>query len=153
SGSFSPPTVTGSGSTTLTISTLGAASSSFTITVTGTSGALQHSTSASLTVTSLSAGPPSATSVSPNSGTGLSQTFAFTFTDPNGEPDITSVQMDINATLAVANACYLYYVRSANALYLANDAGAWQGPKSIGSVGTLQNSQCSVDAGASSIST
>lgn len=149
-GAFNPTTITGSGTSTLTLTTTGASPSSFTITVTGTSGALTHNTTASLTITG-SGGSPTATSVTPGSGTGLSQTFSFLYTDPNGATDIQSVQMDINATLAVTNACYLFYVRGTNALYLASDAGAWQGPVSVGSANTLQNSQCSVSAGGSSV--
>jgi hypothetical protein len=60
--------------------------------------------------------------------------------------------MDINAQLSATNACYFYYSRASNALYLANDAGAWQGPVTVGSAGTLANSQCSVNAGGSSVS-
>jgi hypothetical protein len=97
-------------------------------------------------------GPPAPVSVTPNSSSGSSQTFAFTFTDPNGATDIVSTQMDINAQLSATNACYFYYSRASNALYLASDAGAWQGPVTIGSAGTLANSQCSVNAGTSSMS-
>src|SRR5262249_21153869 len=50
SASFSPPSVTGSGSSTLTVNT-GMPRGNFTLTVTGTSGSLQHSTSVLLTVT------------------------------------------------------------------------------------------------------
>jgi hypothetical protein len=60
--------------------------------------------------------------------------------------------MDIGAALSSAGACYFYYARGANGIYLATDAGAWQGPLTIGSAGTLENSQCSVNAGASSVS-
>jgi hypothetical protein len=99
-----------------------------------------------------SSGPPAAVSVTPNSSSGSSQTFAFTFTDPNGATDIVSTQMEINAQLSATNACYFYYSRASNALYLANDAGAWQGPVTVGGSGTLSNSQCSVNAGGSSAS-
>jgi hypothetical protein len=51
----------------------------------------------------------------------------FTFSDPNGATDIVSMQMDITAQLSATYACYFYYSRASNALYLANDAGAWQG--------------------------
>ncbi len=47
-------------------------------------------------------------------------------------------------------ACYLYYVRVYNEIYLASDTGVWQGPIPVGVSGTLQNSQCTVNAGASS---
>ena len=153
-GSFNPTTVTGSGSTTLFImTTSGASLGGFTITVTGTSGSLNHNTTASLTITGASSGgPPAPLSVTPNTGSGSSGTLAFAFTDPNGATDILSTQMDIGATLSAAGSCYFYYARGSNALYLATDAGAWQGPLTIGSAGTLQNSQCTVNAGASSVS-
>ena len=41
----------------------------------------------------------------------------------------------------------------ANSIYLANDAGNVKGPLTLGHAGTLQNSQCAVNAGASSAST
>jgi hypothetical protein len=97
-------------------------------------------------------GPPAPVSVTPHSSSGSSQTFAFTFTDPNGATDIVSTQMDINAQLSATNACYFYYSRASNALYLASDAGAWQGPVTVGGSGTLSNSQCTVNAATSSVS-
>jgi hypothetical protein len=153
-GSFNPTTVTGSGSTTLTVMTTGSASAGgITITVTGTSGSLNHNTSASLTITAASSGGnPAAVSVTPNSGSGASQTFTFTYSDPNGAADISSAQIDIASTLSVSGACYLYYPRGLNEIYLASDAGVWQGPLALGSTGTLENSQCAVNVGASSAS-
>src|SRR5262249_39199715 len=97
------------------------------------------------------ASPPVPVSVTPNTGSGMSHTFAFAFSDPNGATDIVSAQMDINATLTVPNACYLFYIRAANTIYLASDSGVWQGPLTIGSAGTLQNSQCSVNSTNSSV--
>jgi hypothetical protein len=151
-GSFNPTTVPGSGSSTLTITAgSGAAAGSYTATVTGTSGSLSNNTSAGLTITAgSSGGPPVAVSVTPSSGSGSSQTFAFLYTDPNGATDILSTQMDISATLAVNGACYFYYVRALNEIYLASNTGAWQGPATVGATGTLQNSQCVINAGASS---
>ncbi len=115
---------------------------------------MSHNTSAGLTINGgASSGPPTVVSVTPNSGSGSAQTFAFAFSDSNGAADISSLQIDINAALAVSGACYFYYSRSANAIYLANDAGAWQGALTIGVAGTTQNSQCSLDVGASSVIT
>jgi hypothetical protein len=154
SATFNPATVTGSGSTTVTINTTsGAATGNFAVTVSGTSGVLLHDASAGLNIIGGNANaPPTPNSVSPNSGSGSSQTFAFAFTDPNGATDIVSAQMDVNAQLSSTSACYFYYSRASNALYLSKDAGGWQGPLTVGSAGTLSNSQCSVDAGASSAS-
>jgi hypothetical protein len=98
-----------------------------------------------------SSGPPAGVSVTPNSGSGSSQTFAFAFTDPNGATDVASTQMVINASLASAGSCYLYYARASNQVYLATDAGAWQGSLTVGASGTMANSQCTVNAGASSV--
>jgi hypothetical protein len=153
-GSFNPTSVAGSGSSTLTITAgAGAAAGGYTATVTGSSGSLSHNTSAGLTITGgSSGGPPAAVSVTPSSGSGSAQTFAFVYTDPNGATDIASTQMDISATLAVNGACYFYYVRGLNEIFLASDTGAWQGPLTMGVTGTLQNSQCVINAGASSAS-
>jgi hypothetical protein len=59
--------------------------------------------------------------------------------------------MVINSTLAAAGSCYFYYVPASKLIYLATDAGAWQGFLTIGTAGTMQNSHCTVDAGASSV--
>ena len=95
---------------------------------------------------------PAAVSVSPNSGSGASQTFTFTFSDANGTSDIESAQIDINATLTSSHACYFYYARGTNTIYLADDSGQWQSPLTIGSAGTSQNSQCAINSGTSSVS-
>ena len=150
-GTFNPPSLTGSGSSTLTVNTSGGVSpGTFPLTVTGTSGSLSHGASASLNITGGSAGPPSAVSVTPGSGSGSTQTFAFTFSNPAGAAGIVSAQIDINASLGVVGACYIYY--ASNKIFLATDAGATQSPAIIGSPGTVQNNQCLVDAGASSVS-
>jgi hypothetical protein len=41
---------------------------------------------------------------------------------------------------------------SSNSIYLEDDTGVSHAPLTLGSAGTAQNSQCSIDAGASSIS-
>lgn len=96
---------------------------------------------------------PVAVAVTPSSGSGTSQTFTYEFSDPNGFSDIASAQFVINGSLQASGACYLYYGRAANALYLSNDSGtAWMGPVNPGASGTLSNSQCSVNAEGSSVS-
>ena len=95
---------------------------------------------------------PAPVSVTPSSGSGSSQTFAFMFSDPAGAADINSAQIIINSSLATTNGCYFYlYASGSNVLYLANDAGAFQSSLPVGATGTLQNSQCSVNVGASSV--
>jgi len=94
--------------------------------------------------------PPAAVSVSPSSGTGYSQTFRVTASDPNGFADLESVHLLIQSTPAAANSCYVAYGRAANRLWLLSDEGtAWLGPITAGTAGTLENSQCSVNAAAS----
>ncbi len=95
---------------------------------------------------------PVPVSVTPNSGSGSSQTFAFTFSDPAGAADINSAQIVINSSLATANSCFFYlYASGSNILYLANNAGTLQSGLQVGATGTLQNSQCAVNVGASSV--
>jgi hypothetical protein len=97
-------------------------------------------------------GPPVAISVTPSSGSGGNQTFAFAFSDAKGQAAISTASIIINGSLSGLNGCYLYYSRPANALYLANDGGtSWIASKTVGVAGTLQNSQCSVNLGASSV--
>jgi hypothetical protein len=96
-------------------------------------------------------GPPAPTSVTPSSGTGTSQTFAFLFSDPAGASNISSLQIDINATLAAASACYFYYTPANNQIYLANNAGSFTTSLTIGTAGTASNSQCSLNTGSSSV--
>jgi uncharacterized membrane protein len=94
-------------------------------------------------------------SVTPNSGSGLSQTFSFTFSDTAGASDILGGQIVINSTLSGANACYMGLQRVSGSnfyVYLANNSAAFTSSRLIGSAGTLQNSQCSLNAGASSVS-
>ena len=48
--------------------------------------------------------------------------------------------------------CLGYYNRSANAVYLMNDAHtAWLGPLALGTSGSVQNSVCAVNSAGSSV--
>ncbi len=99
------------------------------------------------------AAQPVAVSVTPSSGSGTSQTFSFLFSDADGVGQITYVQALINATNSWQSACAILYIQSGTQLYLVNDAGnGWLGPLTPGVAGTLQNSQCTLDAGLSSVS-
>jgi len=151
---FNPPSVSGSGPTTLTVTTTAnGGTGNFTVAVTGTSGSLNHTTSGGLTVNgAASSGPPSTVSVTPNAGSGSSQTFAFAFSDPSGAANIVSTQIVVSSSLATVGSCYFYYARGTNALYLADDSGAFHTFVALGNAGTAQNSQCSVNSGASSVS-
>ncbi len=97
---------------------------------------------------------PISLSVSPSFGSAASQTFSFKYSDANGAADMRWTEMALAVALTSAGTCYLHYDRAANTIQLANDAGSdWIGTKTLAVAGILQNSQCTVDAGASSAST
>jgi Beta-propeller repeat len=98
-------------------------------------------------------GPPTAVSVTPPGSSGASQTFTLVYSDTLGYADISWVEMNWNATQSTAGACYLHYDRIGNAIQLASDSGnGGVGSVTPGVVGILQNSQCILDGGASSVS-
>jgi hypothetical protein len=95
--------------------------------------------------------PPAAVSVTPSSGNGASQTFSLVYSSPKGYGDLPWAQVNINSTLSPTRACYLHYDRGSNRVWLLNDdASAFLGPAILGTSGALTNSQCSVNAAASS---
>jgi len=102
-GSFTPPSVTGSGTSTLNISTLNTAPpGSYTLVVTGTSGSLTHTVSVTLTVngtcvTATSGGPWINTAIASQVGT-----FTVIFdTTPSASP--------LNAVVALSNGAQTAY--------------------------------------------
>jgi Bacterial Ig-like domain (group 3)/FG-GAP-like repeat len=99
------------------------------------------------------AGPPAIVSLSPNTGGGTTATFKAVYSDPNGAADLSELLLEVNAVQNSANACYIYYQPQGNHLYLANNAGsAWITPAlTPGAAGTASNSQCTLNAGASSV--
>jgi hypothetical protein len=99
------------------------------------------------------AGTPSPVSVTPSSGSGASQTFALEYSDTAGAASLQQVWVYFDATLAnpANNACLLYYSAAANQISLLGDNGtAWQAA-SLGSASTLQNSQCSINVAAATV--
>ena len=92
---------------------------------------------------------------SPPAGSGATQTFSFTFFEPNGVTNLDVVNVLVNNFLDGRFACYLAYVRSINVLYLVNDAGDGLLPGVVldGSPQSLANGQCAIDIPASSAST
>jgi hypothetical protein len=100
---------------------------------------------------SVSNQPPQTLSVNPSSGSGSSQTFSVVFSDVNGPTDLASAQVIINNALSGVNACYVWVEPNHGWVWLANDSySSWPGPLTLGTPGTLQNSQCTVNVGASS---
>ncbi len=103
-------------------------------------------------VESIAPGVPTAVSVTPSSGSGATQTFAFVFSDTAGAADITAAQIGFNAAVVGSNSCWMYYAAATNTIYLSNNAGAFANPGlTLGSSGTLQNSQCTINVAASSV--
>ena len=102
------------------------------------------------TATAPAAPAVSAVSVTPNVGSGLTQTFQLLASDSNGSTDLTQVWVWFTAAFSnvSANSCLLYYSQTANQVYLLNDAGNTWMPMTPGTAGTLQNSQCSLNVGA-----
>jgi hypothetical protein len=91
--------------------------------------------------------------VTPSSGSGTSKTFALLSSDGNGAQDIAKTYVMINSSLAYAGSCAAYYDNVSNSVFLIQDSGsAWFGPLTLGQAGTLQNSQCTLNVGASSVS-
>jgi Bacterial Ig-like domain (group 3)/FG-GAP-like repeat/Beta-propeller repeat/Divergent InlB B-repeat domain len=103
----------------------------------------------------VSAGPVAAVSVSPSAGAGKSVTFQAVYFDSNGAGQLSELLLQINTGQSSANACYVYYQPSGKHLYLATNAGtAWITPAlTPGVAGTASNSQCTLNAGSSSVTT
>jgi hypothetical protein len=131
------------------------AGQTFSTDLVATSGALKTRLAGSGDAFVMRAGPnrtPQAISVTPASGTGGAATFSFAYGDPNGTSDLSWVKVLINSALVGASSCDLHYdVATRNLTLLTDTTGVWLGPVVVGTAGTVQNSQCSVDAGASSV--
>jgi hypothetical protein len=69
--------------------------------------------------------------------------------------EINQAWLLVNSSTTGASGCYVYYHPQTNLLYLRNDAGsAWLTPAlTPGGSGTLANSQCTLNASSSSVST
>jgi hypothetical protein len=98
------------------------------------------------------ASPPAIVSLSPAAGAGAAVTFKAVYSDPNGAGDLNTLLLQINTIQSGGNACYVYYQPQGNHLYLANNVGAWMTPAlTPGVAGTASNSQCTLNAGSSSV--
>ena len=97
---------------------------------------------------------PSTISVAPNSGSGLGlQIFTYLYSDASGYQSISDVQTILNNAPNLPASCATMYAPPNGNLYLAKDDGSgWMGPVTISQPGTLQNSQCTLNSGASSAS-
>lgn len=96
---------------------------------------------------------PSVQSLTPDSGEGIRQSFTARVSDPNGASDLAAAHLLLHTGPGGAGGCHVRYIRQTNSLVLRDDSDtAWLGPIPVGVAGTLNNSQCLVDAGASSAS-
>jgi hypothetical protein len=96
--------------------------------------------------------PVTAESVIPHAGTGASQGFALQYS-ASGASSWSTAWVWINPTFAptAADSCLIYYDAVAAQWSLIDDGGtAWLRAAAGGS-GTVQNSQCSLDLGSSSV--
>lgn len=102
--------------------------------------------------------PPQALAVMPFAGSGTSQAFTFTFSDSSGWAAVSVVDIVVNSYFNGVGACYFAFVpsgSSSGSFYLVDDADggyAPGSPMSLSSGGSLQNSQCVVNATGSSFS-
>jgi hypothetical protein len=94
-----------------------------------------------------------ADSATPSSGTGGAQTFALRYSSTAGATSVSEAWVWFNATFATtaANSCLVYYRRSAHELRLLNDAGTTWMSATLGTAATLENNQCAIAAGDSSV--
>ena len=84
----------------------------------------------------------------------MTQTFSFVYSDPYGFADVNWAQMHFGAQLQGDNVCYAQYTRATNTVQLINNAGSGYvgSGGTLGSAGTVANSQCTLNLGASSSS-
>ncbi len=110
--------------------------------------------SAFVTKINFVAASPLAVSVTPASGSGASQTFSFVYSDGAGVSALSSLLALINGSLSGPGSCDVTVDPVHDNLWLLNDgASAWLGPITLGTAGTVQNSQCTVNGSGSSVAT
>jgi trimeric autotransporter adhesin len=96
--------------------------------------------------------PVSAVSVTPSTGSGTSRSFQFLYADTAGVSDLATTWVWVAPSFgSAANTCMFYYDKSSSQVRLLNDAGtAWSGA-ALGSATTLQNNQCSLAVGTTTV--
>jgi hypothetical protein len=85
-------------------------------------------------------------------GGGSPQAFTFIYSDQNGYLDLGTVSFLIKSTLSTPSSCFVQYSAVTNTIYLHNDADTGVTSAPLGSAGSLSNSQCSLNVGASTSS-
>ena len=88
-------------------------------------------------------------SSSPSSGSGVQQTFALQYSDPAGVSDLATARVRFVSSTGSGPACTVWYSPSTGAARLQDDAATGWLPGKLG-IGTLSNSQCTVNLAGSS---
>ena len=115
-------------------------------------GSASASTSDSTVITStVTSGPPTAVSMTPSSGNGATQQFTFVWSDPKGSTDITGAAVLFNTSLNGPGACFFIVDPVNRNLMFAADNGSSFSALSVGSSGSLQNSQCVLNGSGSTL--
>src|ERR1700722_4383128 len=97
-------------------------------------------------------GTPQVISVAPNASGGSTQTFTLVFGDTVAASNISAAVVLFNASLSASNACDVGFSFPANTVGLLSDSGLSSTSMAIGSSGSLQNSQCVIQATTATLS-
>ncbi len=93
---------------------------------------------------------PTVVSVAPTAATGVMNTFALTYSDPNGADDLAVVKVDFGATVSASSSCFVLYYPATNSIELLTDTGGASSKITPGS-GTLSNGQCTVSGSGTTV--
>jgi len=110
------------------------------------------------TVAGGSASEPLINGITPARSMGYSQSYTFTFTDPNGWPDISVANILVNNAINGIGACYMAVVlgsAGSGTVFLVDDAGDSGGlftAVTLPGSGKASNGQCTIWGQGSSIS-
>jgi hypothetical protein len=89
--------------------------------------------------------PPTIVSLSPLAGSGANANLTVKVKDPDGGADVSQIYVLVSSAFSGQNACFTYYHKPTNAVWLLNDAGtAAAGLVPLASGGIVSNTQCSV---------
>ena len=104
------------------------------------------------TWTVTASGTPAVVSVTPSAGSGMSQTFALKYSDTAGATSLQKVWVWLGASLTSSvNSCILNYNAASNQVTLLANDGGTPLTATVGAATTLQNSQCSLNVGSTSV--
>ena len=98
---------------------------------------------------------PTPVAISPSSGTGFNSAFTLTYRDATSATNLQTAWALFNTAIDGRSACYVAYYRPGNLLYLFPDNGDGTQATSIPLSGTntISNSQCTISAQGSSVTT